>query len=58
MTPIHDRLPVEHFVETTHTFYARCSCGWVSRGFSKEATAKTAFDAHAETHALAEAVVQ
>lgn len=55
---IHDRLPVEHFVETSHTYFARCSCGWVSRGFSKEATATTAFDAHAETHALTETVVQ
>lgn len=55
---IPDRLPVEHFVETSHTYFARCSCGWVSRGFSKEATATTAFDAHAETHAPTETVVQ
>lgn len=58
MTALHDRLPVEHFVETSHTFYARCSCGWISRGFSKEATAQASFDAHVETHALGELVVQ
>lgn len=58
MTALHDRLPVEHFVETQHTFYARCSCGWISQAFSKEATAIGAYDVHVETHALAEAVVQ
>ncbi len=40
MTAIHDRLPVEHF--------ARCSCGWISAGFSRERTAQ----------AVSEAVVQ
>lgn len=36
---IHDRLPNEHFVETRHTYYARCSCGWMSPTLRSEAEA-------------------
>ncbi len=48
---LHDRLPDEHFVETNHTYYARCSCGWVSSERGSRLDVDNYFEDHAQTHA-------
>ncbi len=54
---IHDRLPNEHFVEYRHTYFARCSCGWISPALEGQITADAYFRLHVATAhpALAEA---
>jgi hypothetical protein len=52
---IHDRLPNEHFVETRHTYYARCSCGWTSPTLESVQAASDYFRLHLVVHAKAEA---
>lgn len=48
---IHDALPHEHYVETRHTYSARCSCGWVGWPTQVKSVADDDIKVHQETHA-------